>query len=101
MADKLIGSLIHGEHVVPKKQRPLKERLKLPVAIGIALLLIGLVVYKFANYREERRVAEFLEDIRESHYEAAYTKWDAGGRYSMNDFMADWGRNGYYAKGLN
>jgi hypothetical protein len=101
MAEKLIGSLIYGEHTVPKKGRPLKERLKVPLAIGVVLLLIGGAAYKFANYREEGRVKGFLEDIRSGRYDIAYARWDTDGHYSMKDFLADWGKDGYYTRGLN
>ena len=97
MADKIIGSLIYGHHEVPKKARALKERLKVPVAIGLALLIIGVLAYKFANYREERQVARFVEAVQRGDYDAAYALWDgSSGRYRMEDFLVDWGKNGYY-----
>src|SRR5207249_3040712 len=93
--------LIYGEHLVPRKRRPLRQRLKVPLAVGTILLVIGGAAYRFANYREERRVRTFLEDIRSGRFDAAYAGWDTDGRYSMKDFLADWGKGGYYAKGAN
>src|SRR5262245_28431815 len=101
MADKLIGSLIYGEHLQPKRRRPLKERLTIPVLVGTVMLALTGIGYKFANFREEQRVSQFLEDVRRGRYDAAYARWDTSeGHYSMNDFMADWGKEGYYSRGI-
>jgi hypothetical protein len=101
MAEKLIGSLIYGDHPTPKKSRPWKERLKAPVSIGVALLVIGGLVYKFANYREEGRAEEFLQAVVAGQYDAAYAMWDAQSSYVMADFLTDWGKDGYYTKGAH
>jgi hypothetical protein len=101
MAEKLIGSLIYGEHLVPKRRPPLRERLKVPLAIGAVILLVGLLAYRFANYREEGRIRSFLADLRAGQYDAAYAQWDTDGHYSLKDFVADWGKNGYYSKDID
>lgn len=100
MAEKIIGSLIYGQHEPPKKRRPLKERLKVPLAIVTVLVIIGGVAWKFANYREERQVSRFLDAIRTRNYETAYKLWDADERYQMKDFLADWGDKGYYTASM-
>ena len=99
MAEKLIGSLIYGEHAAPKKQRPWKDRLKVPLTIGIVLIVIGGTAYKFANYREEHLVATFLSNVRQGHYDAAFANWESDDHYTMKDFLVDWGKEGYYTKG--
>jgi hypothetical protein len=76
MADKLIGSLIYGEHEIPKRSRSWKEALKVPVSIALVLIFISGLAYKFANFREERRVREFVQTIGSGEYEAAYQRWD-------------------------
>jgi hypothetical protein len=98
MPDKLIGSLIYGEHAVPQKRRPLKERLKVPIIIGTIVAVLGYLTYHFINYREEARVRHFIEDLKTGQYDAAYAGWDTDGRYSMKDFLADWGKDGYYTR---
>ena len=101
MADRMIGSLIYGQHETPKKQRPWKDRFKVPLAIGLVLVVISGLVYKFANYREERRVTQFIEAIRSGNYDDAYAEWDAaGGGYTMKDFLVDWGKDGYYTTNM-
>jgi hypothetical protein len=101
MADKIIGSLLYDNHPIPKKSRALKERLKVPVGIGLVLLFLSGLAYKFVNYREERRVTAFMQIIKSGQYELAYQQWDADGRYSMDDFLQDWGKDGYYTKGMH
>src|SRR5262245_10999701 len=95
MADKLIGSLLYDDHPIPKKTRALKERLKVPGAIFLTLIFVSGVAYKFANYREERRVRQFVGAIEEGKYDTAYQQWDFDSRYTMNDFLQDWGKEGY------
>jgi hypothetical protein len=101
MADRLIGSLLYDDHPIPKKSRALKDRLKVPAAIALVLIFVSGIAYKFANYREERRVRQFVGAIEKEQYDAAYREWDADGRYTMNDFIQDWGREGYYTKGMH
>jgi hypothetical protein len=101
MADKLIGSLIYGDHPIPKRSRALKERLKVPVGIALALIFISGLIYKFANFREERAVRQFMGQIQSSNLDAAYQLWDTEGRYTTRDFLQDWGKDGYYTKGMH
>src|SRR5437762_5759763 len=101
MADKLIGSLIYDDHPIPKKSRDLKERLKVPVGIALVLIFISGLAYKFANFREERSAKQFMAAIESGQYDTAYQLWDAGDRYKMKDFLQDWGKDGYYTKGMH
>jgi hypothetical protein len=101
MADKLIGSLIYGEHEIPKRSRTWKEALKVPISIALVLIFIAGIAYKFANVREERQVRRFVESIANSNYEGAYQNWDGDAHYNMKDFLQDWGREGYYTKGMH
>jgi hypothetical protein len=101
MAEKIIGSLIYDDHPIPKKSRAFKERIKVPLAIALALIFVGGILYKYANYREEGRVRQFMQNIGSGQYEEAYKEWDAEGRYTINDFLQDWGKEGYYTKGMH
>jgi hypothetical protein len=101
MADKLIGSLIYGEHEIPKRSRTWKEALKVPVSIALVLIFIAGIAYKFANFREERRVRQFVEAITDGDYQGAYGRWDGDAKYNMKDFLQDWGKDGYYTKGMH
>ncbi|HEX4997105.1 MAG TPA: hypothetical protein VFY29_02700 [Terriglobia bacterium] len=101
MAEKLISSLIYGEHPIPRP--PFwKRHLKKLAATAVILLVVSGAVYKYINYREEARVREFFEDISSGNYDAAYARWDSNGsRYAMGDFLQDWGSEGYYTKGAS
>jgi hypothetical protein len=100
MADKLIGSLIYGEHEIPKRSRNWREALKVPVSIALALVFVAGLAYKYANFREEGRVRQFVEALGNGEYDAAYQRWDADAHYNMKDFLQDWGKDGYYTKGM-
>ena len=101
MAEKIIGSLIYDDHPIPKKSRALKERLKVPVGIALVLIFVSGWIYKFANFREERAVGQFMTQVQSGNFDGAYGLWDAGGRYVMKDFLQDWGKEGYYTKGMH
>ena len=101
MADKIIGSLLYGDHPIPRKSRAWKDRLKVPVTIGLVLLVLGGILWKFANYREEGRVRGFIGSVQNAQYDTAYQGWDSDGHYRMQDFLQDWGRDGYYTKGMH
>jgi hypothetical protein len=101
MADKIIGSLIYDDHPIPRRSRAWRERLKVPVLISAALVMIGSVAWKFANYREEGRVRDFIEAVQSGQFEAAYEIWDGDDHYRIQDFLQDWGRDGFYTKGMH
>jgi hypothetical protein len=101
MAEKIIGSLIYDNHPIPKRSRAFKDRIKVPLGIALVLVFVSGIAYKFANFREERRVRQFMQEVESGQYEAAYREWEAGGRYTMTDFMQDWGKEGYYTKGMH
>lgn len=100
MAEKMMGSLIYGDHPIPKRSRHWKERLKAPLIIAAVLIVIGGVAYKFFNYREEKQVTAFLDEIKGGHLDAAFANWDHRGSYTLQNFVEDWGENGYYTKGM-
>lgn len=98
--EPMVGSLIYGDHKVPKKTRPWKERWKAPTAVGLVFILGAVLFYKYANYREEGAVTAFLQEVFGDHPDAAFSKWDLdGSSYTMQDFLSDWGKDGYYTKG--
>jgi len=101
MADKLIGNLITGHHVVPKPGMPLKTKLTITVSVVVVISLGSFLVWKFINYREERRVSQFFQEIEQGRYDQAYAAWDADDRYKMKDFLEDFGKDGYYTKGMH
>ena len=100
MKEPMVGSLIYGDHKVPKKQRPWAERWKLPGIVLAVFILLGIAGYKFVNYRQERSVTGFLAQVSSGRLDEAFASWDIdGGSYTMKDFINDWGKDGYYMKG--
>jgi hypothetical protein len=101
MADKLIGNLITGKHVAPRAGMPFKQKLTIGIAITVVVSLGSFLVWKFINYREESRVTHFFDELVQGRYDQAYAIWDGDDRYQMKDFMADFGQEGYYTKGMH
>ncbi len=60
------------------------------------ILLAGGLWYLFRFDTEKRTVETFLEAIVAENYEAAYQLWKPTAAYSFNEFMEDWGPEGYY-----
>jgi hypothetical protein len=101
MADRIIHSLIYDDHPIPKRSRALKERLKVPVGIALVIIFVSGLAYRYANYREEGRVRDFIKTVEGGQFDTAYQQWDADAKYTMNDFLQDWGKEGYYTKGMH
>ena len=101
MADKLIGNLITGDHVVPKPTMPFKQKITIVTAIAVVVSFGSFMVWKFVNYREESRVTRFFDEVTQGQYDQAYAGWDSDERYKMKDFLDDFGKDGYYTKNMH
>jgi hypothetical protein len=42
-----------------------------------------------------------MAQVEGGNLDGAYQFWDAEGRYTMKDFVQDWGKDGYYTKGMH
>lgn len=58
------------------------------------LLLSGFAYWRFRNYGEERRAAEFFQALEDKNFDEAYRIWQPGPSYKFKDFMEDWGAEG-------
>lgn len=87
----------------PRRERRKKELL----AAGLlSLVLLGLLTYRFWNWREERVVDRFFTLVEQKDYDGAYTIWLADpewrrhpqkyARYPYGDFYRDWGPGGQW-----
>jgi hypothetical protein len=73
--------------------------LSLPVISALTLILIILLIYQFGNYRQERVVKNFLNELKAGDYQKAYQIWGPTQSYAFKDFMKDWGgASSYYGK---
>jgi len=81
-----------------------RRRKKIISSIIIAVLMIGVLVWRFRYWPEEHVVNKFFTALQEKNYEAAYGVWmhDPNWKqhpskytnYSYNDFYRDWGPGG-------
>ena len=76
------------------KNRPLAA----PLVFAGAAIGIGILIYFFANFREERAVRLCLESLQEGDLPKAYQLWGPTEEYTYDDFLKDWGEKGYYGR---
>ncbi|MEW5975168.1 MAG: hypothetical protein AB1898_05100 [Acidobacteriota bacterium] len=73
-----------------------RNLLRAPVILALAVIVAGLFIYRFANFREEGVVRRFLDELKARNYRAAYEVWGPTEAYTFEDFLSDWGKDGYY-----
>jgi len=96
----MVGSFLNADHKIPTKSRPWQERLKLPGIVIALFIVLSFLAYKYCNYRQESSVTQFLAQVSSGQVDAAFKKWDGGESYTIKDFVSDWGKDGYYMKGV-
>ena len=65
------------------------------IAALTVLALVGLY-FTFRYYPEKRAAERFLDALDAGDTAGAYQLWKPGPTYTMKDFLADWGPDGYY-----
>jgi hypothetical protein len=70
---------------------PKERHLRIPMILALFVVVAGLLVYRFANIREEAIVKRFLESLKAQDYPHAYQIWGPTASYTYKDFMTDWG----------
>jgi hypothetical protein len=74
-----------------------EKRFRRLVIAGVLLLIAAVVLwYYFRNFREDSRVSEFLQLLRQQNYKAAYAAWGCTESrpcpdYNFDRFLEDWG----------
>src|SRR6266403_3742709 len=64
---------------------------------GALVVLAAVVLYlTFRFYPEQRAAQRFFDALVAGDTKTAYQLWKAGPSYRSQDFLADWGPNGYY-----
>jgi hypothetical protein len=79
----------------------IRKHVPLSILILSALLMaifVGLLAFRFWNFREERAVSQFLTTIEQGNYQEAYRLWQPTASYTFDDFIRDWGEKGDYGK---
>ncbi|MDQ1410271.1 MAG: hypothetical protein QOJ41_2006 [Acidobacteriaceae bacterium] len=80
----------------PPAEKSNKSR-ALSITIGALALFVFVLCYFAFRYYPERSTAEhFFDALVAGDTNTAYRLWKPGPSYTMKDFMADWGPQGYY-----
>jgi hypothetical protein len=80
----------------PPADKPDKSRaMAFTIAALTVLALVGLY-FTFRYYPEKRAAERFLDALDAGDTAGAYQLWKPGPTYTMKDFLADWGPDGYY-----
>jgi hypothetical protein len=80
----------------PPPAKPQKSR---AMAFTIAALTLAAIIalwFTFRYYPEKKAAAHFFDALVAGNIDRAYQLWKPGPSYSMKDFLADWGPEGYY-----
>jgi hypothetical protein len=85
----------YGENEAKHEQRIMAAK-RAAVALVIFLVAAGVLYYQFKNYKEEKRVKEFLATLQRGDYPAAYAFWGCRvespcPNYDYQGFLEDWG----------
>jgi len=64
------------------------------VALTVTLAII--LYFAFRYYPEKKAAEHFLDALVAGNVRQAYSLWKLSESYKINDFMADWGPEGYY-----
>jgi hypothetical protein len=65
-------------------------------AAAIVIIAIVALWWAFRFYPEKRAAEHFFDAVVAGDTATAYQLWKPGESYKMQDFLADWGPNGYY-----
>jgi hypothetical protein len=80
----------------PPADKPDKSRAMAFTIAALAVLAIVALYFTFRYYPEKRAAERFLDALVAGDTAKAYQLWKPGPSYSMKDFLADWGSDGYY-----
>jgi hypothetical protein len=64
--------------------------------IAVAIALAAVLYFTFRYYPEKKAGEHFLDALVQGHEKQAYELWKPTETYKINDFMADFGPEGYY-----
>ncbi|HXU47423.1 MAG TPA: hypothetical protein VN727_00120 [Candidatus Binatia bacterium] len=80
----------------PPIKPPWKYR-RLAIAVGAAVVIAAITIAVLLRFHTERNtVRQFMNAVAESNFQQAYQVWKPSPSYTFQDFMQDWGPDGYY-----
>ena len=80
----------------PPAAKPEKSRALAFTISALALVFVVALYFAFRYYPEKQATAHFLDALAAGNTDRAYQLWKPSSGYSMKDFLADWGPQGYY-----
>jgi len=80
----------------PPADKPDRSRAMAFTVAALVLVAIVALWLTFRYYPEKRVVEHFFDALAAGDTATAYQLWKPGPSYTMKDFLADWGPQGYY-----
>ncbi len=80
----------------PPADKPDKSRAMAFTVAALTLVAVVALWYNFRYYPEKKAAESFFDALVADNTGQAYQLWKPGPTYSMKDFLADWGPEGYY-----
>jgi hypothetical protein len=84
-------TLLDPPPVTPHKSRAVPFTI---AAVAVAAIVV--LYFAFRYYPEKRAAERFFDALVADNTDSAYQLWKPSPSYSMKDFLADWGPQGYY-----
>ncbi len=87
------------EHPMSRRRRYAVKALGAAIVCVIAFLYLWYVGYPLSPlglYQERATVRSFLSAVESGNMQQAYQIWQPSPSYSFQDFLNDWGTEGYY-----
>jgi hypothetical protein len=80
----------------PPATKPEKSRAMAFTIAALALVVLVILFFTFRYYPEKRAASRFFDALVAGNTDQAYQLWKPSPSYTMKDFLADWGPQGYY-----
>lgn len=80
----------------PPPVKPEKSRAMAFTVAAVSVAAIVTLWFVFRYYPEKKAADRFFAALAADNTELAYKLWKPATSYSMKDFLADWGPEGYY-----
>jgi hypothetical protein len=80
----------------PPAAKPEKSRAMAFTVAAVTIVVLVALWFAFRYYPEKKAAQHFLDALVAGNTELAYQLWKPGPSYSMKDFLADWGPQGFY-----
>jgi hypothetical protein len=80
----------------PPAAKPEKSRAMAFTVAALVLVTIVVLWFTFRYYPEKKAAQHFFDALVADNTAQAYQLWKPGPSYTMKDFLADWGPQGYY-----